>query len=906
MFKFKQKKTTEEELRVHLDHVRNQLRVMSLLSIDKLMEKFETGDKGLKPERIEELLREYGKNIVGIQKPPPWWKILYYSFKTPFNMILFLLMLVSVVTGDKSGGTVMGAMILLSTFLRFWQESKAVMEAEYLKKLVHNKATVIRQLYEGKKLVCKEVDIPMENLVPGDIVHLSAGDMIPGDVRLISSRDLFVSQSALTGEALPVEKHENFKKFKRSVSLQKYIGEDKGKRETAEKTSSLDQPNMCLMGSSVVSGTAKAVVLCTGTNTFFGSMASQLIGKRPQTAFDQGVDSVGKLLVKFMFVMAPIVFIVNGFMKSDWTDAFLFAISVAVGLTPEMLPMILNANLARGAVALSKKKTVVKNLSSIQNFGAMDVLCTDKTGTLTQDKVVLIKHLDLSGEKSKSVLSYAFLNSHFQTGLKNLLDKAVITRAEDKQVIDIAKDYKLIDEIPFDFVRRRMSVILEKYDTKEKLFICKGAVEETIRSCTKIELHDGEIKDISEEYANVLNELKDQLSEDGLRVVVVAYKQITEWAEDKFSTEDEKDLIFSGYIAFLDPPKESTSKALKLLMELGIEVKVLTGDNDLVSRKICKDVELPVKGILTGPEIDQLDEIQLTEKVKNCTVFAKLSPANKARVVKNLKSQKHVVGFMGDGINDALALREADVGISVDTGTDLAKEAADIILLEKSLLVLEEGVREGRRTFGNIIKYIQMTCSSNFGNVFSVLIASAILPFLPMMPVQLLIQNLLYDFSQIAIPWDRMDEDFMKRPKTWDPKSIKKFMIFIGPISSIFDICTFAIMWYVFKANCDAQQALFNSGWFVEGLITQTLIVHMIRTEKIPFIQSRASFPVVFGTSLVILLGVLIPYAPFTAHLGFVPLPLSYFPYLVAMTIAYCLLTQLCKTWYIRKFKSWL
>lgn len=906
MFKFRHKKKSEDEQKAHMDMVHEQLKSLSLLSIDKLMEKFETGDRGLKPERVKELLDIYGKNIVEIQKPPAWWKILFYSFKTPFNMILLLLMLVSIATGDDSGATVMGSMILLSTILRFWQETKAVMEAEYLKKLVHNNATVVRQIYEGKKLISKEVDIPMESLVPGDIVHLSAGDMIPGDVRLITSRDLFVSQSAITGEALPVEKHETFKKLRKSVSVQKYLDGDKIKSEFSEKASSMDQPNMCLMGSSVVSGTAMAIVLCTGQNTFFGSMASQLIGKRPQTAFDQGVDSVGKLLVKFMVIMAPIVFLLNGFMKNDWTDAFLFAISVAVGLTPEMLPMILNANLARGAVALSKKKTVVKNLSSIQNFGAIDILCTDKTGTLTQDKVVLIKHMDLSGEKSPVVLKYAFLNSHFQTGLKNLLDKAVITRAEDKQATDIAREYKLIDEIPFDFVRRRMSVILEKYDTKEKLFVCKGAVEETLNNCTKIELRSGELKEISGEYANSLKDLKDKLSEDGLRVVAVAYKHISNWDEEKFSVEDEKDLIFSGYIAFLDPPKESTSKALSLLMHHGIEVKVLTGDNDLVSRKICKDVELPIKGVITGPEIDQLTEEQLTERTKNCTVFAKLSPANKARVVKNLKNQKHVVGFMGDGINDALALREADVGISVDTGTDLAKEAADIILLEKSLLVLEEGVREGRRTFGNITKYIQMTCSSNFGNVLSVLIASAILPFLPMMPVQLLIQNLLYDFSQIAIPWDKMDEEFMAKPRSWEPNSIKKFMLFIGPISSIFDMATFAIMWFVFKANCDAQQALFHSGWFVEGLITQTLIVHMIRTEKIPFIQSRASFPVVAGTSLVIAAGILLPYAPFASHLGFVPLPLSYFPYLIAMTIVYCLLTQVCKVWYIRKFKIWL
>jgi len=902
MFKFRKKNEMDQSA---IDKVKETIQNFSILSIDKLFEKLEVGEKGLRPDKVDELLATYGKNIVHIQKPPAWYIILIFSFKTPFNLILFILMIVSYLTGDMEATLVMGIMVLLSTILRFWQECKAIMEADSLKKLVHNKTTVIRQFYEGKKFISKECDIPIADLVPGDIIHLSAGDMIPGDVRLISSRYLFVSQSAITGEALPIEKHESFKKLRKSTSIQNDIGNEQTKK-SAEKFNSLDQPNMCFMGSSIVSGTAIAIVISTGSNTYFGLMASQLLGKKRETAFDQGVDKVGKLLVKFMIVMAPVVLLLNGMLKGDWSDAFLFAVSVAVGLTPEMLPMILNANLARGAVVMSKKKTVVKNLNSIQNFGAIDILCTDKTGTLTQDKIVLIKHIDISGEKSTRVLQNAFLNSHFQTGLKNLLDKAVVTHTEDKHFTNISREYNLIDEIPFDFVRRRMSVMLENVISHKRLFVCKGAVEETLENCTKLETKEGEVKSLTPEYSKLLHELKDKLSDDGMRIVAVAYKYIENWKDNSFSPEDERDLIFSGYIAFLDPPKESAAKALSLLSGLGIEVKVLTGDNELVSKKICTDVGLEIKGTITGSEIDLSTEEQLTKITKITTIFAKLSPANKARIIRNLKNQNHTVGFMGDGINDALALREADVGISVDTGTDLAKEAADIILLEKSLLVLEEGVREGRLTFGNIIKYIKMTSSSNFGNVFSVVIASAVLPFLPMMPVQMLIQNLLYDISQISIPWDSMDEEFIRKPRRWEVNSIFKFMVFIGPISSIFDVITFAVLWFVFQANCDAQQTLFHSGWFVEGLITQTLIVHMIRTEKIPFIQSRASFPVVVCTSLIIVAGLLLPFTKFAEHLGFVPLPMAYLPWLAGIVISYCIFTQFCKVIYIKVFKSWL
>jgi len=880
--------------------IQRNLEQCAIIKVDKVFQKFDTGWSGLTEEEVENRQDKYGPNTIEAQKPPSWYKTLWCSFKTPFNMILLILMIVSDFTGDIDAVIVMGLMILISTFLRFWQEMKASIEAETLKQMVHNSSTAARiKIVDGKRTAVKE-EIPITELVPGDIIHLAAGDMIPGDVRLIDAKNLFISQSALTGEAIPVEKHECLKKIH-------YEEQRKSKKSNENKMLILDQPTLCFMGSSVVSGSAVGVLAHTGNDTYFGAMAASMMGKRPETSFDKGVNKISKLLVKFMLVMVPIVFLMNGLLKGDWTSAFLFSISVAVGLTPEMLPMIVNANLARGAIAMAKEKTIVKQLSAIQNFGAIDILCTDKTGTLTQDKVVLIKHMDVDGEKSEKVLSYAFLNSHFQTGLKNLLDKAVVTRAIEKKLQDITKQYKLLDEIPFDFVRRRMSVILEHKDTKKRTFYCKGAVEEILENSTMFESTDGTLLPLDEDNLKKIIELKDKLSEDGLRVVAVAYKPVDDWKEDLFTVEDEKDLIFSGYTAFLDPPKETTAKALKLLRGHGITVKVLTGDNALVARKICHDVELPVDNILTGPIIENMSEDELTVEVKRTTIFAKLSPMHKARVVKNLKNQGHVVGFMGDGINDALALREADVGISVDTGVDLAKEAADIILLEKNLLVLERGVMVGRVTFGNIIKYIKMTASSNFGNVFSILIASAFLPFLPMLPVQLLVQNLLYDVSQISIPWDKMDKEFTKLPRKWESGSIAIFMIFIGPLSSVFDIITFVVMWFVFKANSDSEQALFHTGWFVVGLLTQTMIVHMIRTRKIPFIQSTASPQVIGLTIVVMAMGICLPFIPFAANsIGLVPLPPSYFLWLVGIVFAYCLLVQIAKYFYIKRFKSWL
>ena len=843
-------------------------------------------------------LEEFGPNELASQKPPTWPVVLWHALKHPFNGVLTALATVSFATVDLKAGIVMLSMIILSAGLRFSQEMKSQVQAESLRKLVHNETTVLRAQNKDVDRKPNELDrlasdIPTRELVPGDIVKLSAGDMIPADLRLLESRDMFVTQSALTGEAMPVEKWEPERNIKPS---------EPALREGLP-VEVLDSPHLLFMGSSIVSGTGKALVLATGNHTYFGAMAEKLTGKRPQTAFDRGVKSVSWLLIKFMLVMAPTVLLINGLMKHDWLEAFLFAVAIAVGLTPEMLPMIVNANLARGAIAMSRQKTIVKHLHAIQNFGAMDVLCTDKTGTLTQDRVVLIRHLDSHGSESQRVLEHAYLNSLFQTGLKNLLDRAVIDRAEQLGLREVAKTWWKEDEIPFDFIRRRMSVVLTQ-SSKEHILICKGAVEEMLDICSEVE-DEGCTKKISIEMREQLKGLRDRLNEDGLRVVAVGYKRLPK-EHPPLTVKDECNLVFSGFVAFLDPAKETTAEALRLLQSHGITVKILTGDNAIVARKICRDVGLDVQHIATGSEVEPLDDAALTDLAERTTIFAKLSPNQKARVVRVLKAHGHTVGFMGDGINDATALREADVGISVDSAVDVAKEAADIILLEKSLLVLERGVIEGRRTFGNVIKYIKMTASSNFGNVFSVLVASAFLPFLPMLAVQLLVQNLLYDFSQIAIPWDYMDEDFIKKPRQWSAGTIATFMVCIGPVSSIFDILTFWVMWNVFGANTLAEQSLFQSGWFIIGLLTQTLIVHMIRTEKIPFIQSTAAPVVLATTAVVMALGIWLPFSPLASAIKLQPLPAAYFIYLPLVLLAYCLLTQLVKVIYIRRFKSWL
>ncbi|HXC05376.1 MAG TPA: magnesium-translocating P-type ATPase, partial [Bacteroidia bacterium] len=730
--------------------------------------------------------------------------------------------------------------------------------------------------------------------VPGDIIYLSAGDMIPADCRMLYAKDLFISQAMLTGESMPVEKSDQ-------------------KCEGLTSQPVLELKNIAFMGTNVVSGTAMAIVAHTGSNTYFGSMSKTLTGKRAETNFDIGIKKVSWLLIRFMLVMVPLVFLINGLVKGNWIEAFLFAISVAVGLTPEMLPMIVTANLAKGALNMSKHKVIVKRLNAIQNLGAMDILCTDKTGTLTLDKIVLERHLNVQGEDDDEVMKWAYLNSFHQTGLKNILDKAVLEHIELHHIIDVSGDYKKVDEIPFDFTRRRMSVILEMKNGKH-LLICKGAMDEMMDVCTRA-FDPGEDRQLHVEQDKVVTmdpgrrenimAISRKMNEEGLRVLLVAIKEYDQRPLN-YSVADESDMIVTGFIGFLDPAKPSAKPAIEKMLSLGVSIKVLTGDNEIVSRKICRDVGIPVNNVLLGPVLDSLDDATLSARLADTSILAKLSPVQKSRVVKLLQANGHTVGFMGDGINDAAALRDADVGISVDTAVDIAKESADIILLEKDLLVLSGGITYGRRTFGNIIKYIKMTASSNFGNMFSMLGASAFLPFLPMLPVQLLVQNLLYDISQISIPWDTMDEEFIVHPKKWDAGSISKFMMIIGPISSLFDYATFALLFFFFKFNTPEHQSLFQTGWFVEGLLSQTLIVHMIRTRKIPFIQSWASAPVVALTSLIMMIGIALPFSPLASALKLQALPLSYFPWLALILFCYCVLTQKVKNWFIKRFSVWL
>jgi len=878
------------------DSSANKLKDASSIDTGAFFIAFDSNPEGLLLEVVEEKLEKFGLNEVHHEQAPSWVKQLIESFINPFIGILIIIAVISYVLdvwmakpgeGDYKTVIVVGVMVMISSLMRFFQEYRSNRAAEQLKSMVKTTATVLRK-ETGKK----EIDI--KELVPGDIIFLSAGDMIPADCRIIQSKDLFVSQAMLTGESMPVEK--------RFLPVM-----------DAFSKSALELDNICFMGTNVVSGSATAMIVNTGNQTYFGSLSKTIIGKRAETSFDKGVNKVSYLLIKFMLIMVPLVFLINGFVKHNWWEALLFAIAVAVGLTPEMLPMIVTANLAKGAMTMSKRKVIVKRLNAIQNIGAMDILCTDKTGTLTMDKIVLERHLNIFGDDDDEVLKWAYLNSFHQTGLKNLLDVAILEHVELLDYLKVAEHFQKVDEIPFDFQRRRMSVILKQKNGKH-LLICKGAVEEMLDLCTHAfdpgedkELHIENDKVIPIDEAvreNVLSTSK-RLNKEGLRVLLVAIKEFDERALT-YSVEDEKNMTLTGFIGFLDPAKPSAKDSIEALQKLGVTLKVLTGDNEIVTKKICRDVGIPYTQIILGNDLEQMTDESLLEQIDNVSIFAKLSPVQKSRVVKLLQFKGHTVGFMGDGINDAAALRDADVGISVDTAVDIAKESADIILLEKDLMVLRKGVIYGRRTFGNIIKYIKMTASSNFGNMFSMLGASAFLPFLPMLPVQILVQNLLYDVSQVSIPWDVMDEEFIQQPKKWDASGITRFMIYIGPISSIFDYATFAVMYFFFKANSIEHQSLFQSGWFIEGLLSQTLIVHMIRTRRVPFFQSWATAPVIVLTSVIMIIGIAIPFSPFAAALKMQPLPLSYFPWLFGILISYCFLTQYVKTLVIRKFKQWL
>jgi Mg2+-importing ATPase len=849
---------------------------------------------GLSDSEAEQVRERAGLNEVEHEKPLPWWKHLWLAYRTPFSLLLTALAVVSYVTEDLKATIVIGAMVVLATVIRFWQETKSSKAAEKLKAMVRTTATVMRRditeeaapifrrYFESELRVKppRRLEVPIRDLVPGDIVLLSAGDMIPADCRVLSAKDLFVSQAAMTGESLPVEK---FAALRSDSSANPF-----------------ELDNLLFMGTNVVSGTAAAVVVNTGNRTYFGALAARVVATgQISTQFQAGVNQVSWLMIRFILVMTPAVLLINGYTKGDWPEAFLFALSIAVGLTPEMLPMIVTSTLAKGAVVLSKKKVIVKRLDAIQNFGAMDVLCTDKTGTLTQDRIALERQTDAWGEDSDAVLEYAYLNSYYQTGLKNLLDVAVLTHAEVHREVRIATMFRKVDEVPFDFQRRRMSVVVAEKD-EHHLLICKGALEEILSVCTRVR-HGGSDEPLTEELLTRVREVTASLNEEGMRVVAVAAKEMPP-SKDTYGVSDERGLTLIGYVTFLDPPKETAAPALRALADHGVKVKVLTGDNELVTARICEQVGLDARHIVLGVDAERMSEAELAQAVETFDVFARLTPAQKDRIVRLLKSRGHVVGFLGDGINDAAALRTADIGISVDSGVDIAKEAADIILLEKSLMILEEGVVEGRKTFVNMLKYIKMAASSNFGNVFSVLVASAFLPFLPMLPVQLLVQNLLYDISQTAIPFDNVDDELLRKPQRWNPGELGRFMLFFGPISSVFDILTYALMWFVFAANSPERQTLFQSGWFVEGLLTQTLIVHTIRTQKIPFVQSRASPPLMFMTGAIMAAGVFIAMGPVSRYFKMQPLPLVYFAFLAAILMGYMALTQAMKGFYARRY----
>lgn len=875
-------------------------------SLEGTLANLQSNLAGLTNADAKSRIDQFGKNEVAREYVPSAFVQLLMAFNNPFIFVLLVLAIVSFVTDywlplrsgeetDLTGVIIIVSMVAISGLLRFWQEYRSNKAAEALKSMIKTTATVLRRPH--KNISAEKIEIPLDEVVPGDIIFLSAGDMIPADIRLIESRDLFVSQAVLTGESIPVEKYDT-------------LGAVSQKSENADPAKSsddtLDTNNICFMGTNVVSGTAKAVVIATGSDTYFGSLAKSIIGTRSQTAFDKGVNSVSWLLIRFMLIMVPIVFAINGITKGDWGEAALFALAVAVGLTPEMLPMIVSANLAKGAIGMARRKVVVKRLNAIQNFGAMDILCTDKTGTLTQDRIILEQHLDIYGAVDPNVLKLAWINSHYQSGMKNLMDKAIIHFAEEKAKLKKLGlgQYTKIDELPFDFVRRRLSVVVQN-GSDNHLMICKGAVEEMLSIASYV-YENGEYLPLTDQRKQQLIELAHQYNQDGFRVLAVGLKDIpADQTKTQYSVADENALVIRGFLTFLDPPKESAMEAIQALSEHGVAVKVLTGDNEIITTKICREVGLEPGLPLLGNDIETMSDEELKDQVESRTVFAKLTPLQKSRIIRLLQENGHTVGFLGDGINDAPALRDSDVGISVDTATDIAKESADIILLEKSLMVLEEGVIRGRETFGNIMKYLNMTASSNFGNVFSVLVASAFIPFLPMLAIHLLIQNLLYDISQLSLPWDKMDDEFLQKPRKWNAPNIGRFMIWIGPTSSIFDITTYALMWFVFAANNLEAQALFHSGWFIEGLLSQTLVVHMLRTQKIPFIQSTAAFPVIVMTILIMAIGIYIPFSPFGTMIGLEPLPWSYFPWLVGTLVCYCIVAQLMKIIYIKKFGQW-
>ena len=852
---------------------------LAALANAEVLARLGTSEHGLSEDEAARRRDQCGANRIAHEEHDSLLVQLLRRLLNPLNVLLLVLAGISLAMGDRESALIIAAMVVLSLSLAIFQERRSGQAAEELRAMVHTTATVVRTPDAARAAEAVQTrEIPIEELVPGDIVRLSAGDMIPADLRLLAAKDLFVNQASLTGESLPVEKH--------------------GVAVPSARADIACLENVCFMGTTVVSGTATGVIALTGERAYFGGLAHTIVGERPLTSFDKGINHFAWLMIRFILVMAPLVFLINGFTKGDWVQALLFATAVAVGLTPEMLPMIVTVNLAKGALAMSRRKVIVKRLNAIQNFGAMDVLCTDKTGTLTEDRVVLEKHVDLLGQESEEVLEYAYLNSHYQSGLKNLLDIAVLRHRDARALAARAEAYRKFDEVPFDFERRRMSVAVER--SGQRLLICKGAVEEVLAVC-----HAGRAAGttfaLDASHLERVRATVEALNADGFRVIAVAIKELPA-EQHTCLLKDESELVLVGYIAFLDPPKATAGRAIAALAAQGVQVRVLTGDNEIITRKICRDVGVPAERLVLGSELEGRSDLEIGELAEKSQVFAKLSPSQKAAVITGLQAKGHVVGFLGDGINDGPALKGADVGISVDSAVDIAKESADIILLEKSLLVLSEGVLEGRKVFGNVVKYIRMGASSNFGNMFSVIGASAWLPFLPMAPVQVITNNLLYDFSQTAIPTDNVDEEYLARPRRWEIGNIGRYMLCIGPISSIFDYTTYFTLYFLFGAKTLAQASLFQTGWFVESILSQTLIIHVIRTRHLAFIESRASAPLMLTSLAVCAIGIWLPFSPFAHALGFQALPALYWPLLVVMVIAYLGLTHLMKIWFHHRF----
>ncbi|ALA98270.1 Mg(2+) transport ATPase, P-type [Spiroplasma kunkelii CR2-3x] len=883
----------------------DEIKQISQFSQSEILEHFELKNFGLTYDEAEEMGKKYGDNSQEKMKFL-WFKHFLNVLLNPFNIVLALIATYNIISYFTLGGDsfevigviIIAIMIIISTTISYVQDIRSFFVTKKLTDLVSNTITVIRleddekvsevSVKNNTSLIREAKELEIHELVPGDLIYLSSGDMVPADVRILWSNELFINQSSLTGESLPVEKHASYNRHKASL---------------------LELENICYMGTSVVSGSAIAIVIGAGTETYYATISKTLQVKPPENSFNRGIKRTTWLLLSFMFVMVPIVFIINGITKNDWLSALLFAISVAVGLTPEMLPMIVTSNLARGASRMSKAKVVVKKLEAIQNLGAIDVLCTDKTGTLTNDKIELVDYQLLDNKKDDRLLTYLYLNSYFQTGLKNPLDKAIIHYIDNHHLSSFKDDYQKIDEIPFDFNRRKLTVVVSDKD-KHHTLICKGAIEEIIKNCTRIE-YKGKVEKITEEHLRMISATAERMNSEGLRVIGLAYNH-GHYADSYYSTKDEKNLIFYGFVSFLDKPKPSAEKMIQLLRKNGVQLKILTGDNEQVTRAICNRVHLKIRGVITGDYIEKLSEFELRDVVEQNNIFVKLNPLQKAKIIKALKQNQHVVGFMGDGINDAPVLRQSDVAISVDNATDIAKEASDIILLEKSLLVMEKGIIQGRQIFGNILKYIKITIASNFGNVLSILIASAWLPFQPMMPIQILFQNLLYDISQLAVAFDKVDVDFLSKPQTWTTKDILPFVFVNGPVSLIFDILTFVVMGYYFGVLANPQHikteqiTLFQTGWFVEGLVSQTLIVQMYRTRKIPFFQSIPSWQLLVSSIAVILIGMTLPFTSLGPKLSLVPLPAMYFAFFTALVIGYCLMSQGVKDLYIKIFKRWL